>query len=258
MDTPVGLACFEMERRALALMDHPNIARVLEAGATPSGLPYFVMEWVQGTKITDYCDEHRLDLSRRLDLFVRICNAVQHAHQKGIIHRDIKPSNILVTLQDGESVPKLIDFGIALPTEGVSPEISVDSETLRPVGTPAYMSPEQAAGDNADIDTRSDIYSLGVLLCELLAGRPPVTAANLPVPPDGPRPPSALLAELDPQAQEVLASRRGTSPRKLIPALRGDLDWALSNRERARFGCRQFPRAGVGLRPSPRATLPFG
>lgn len=235
MDTPVGIACFEMERRALALMDHPNIARVLEAGATPSGLPYFVMEWVQGTSITDYCDEHRLDLPRRLDLFIRICHAVQHAHQKGIIHRDIKPSNILVTLQDGESVPKLIDFGIALPTDGAFSEDPSGEVGLRPVGTPAYMSPEQATG-GTDIDTRSDIYSLGVLLCELLAGRPPFDVPGLSTRSGpaslsrlarqrSPRPPSAVLAELDREALETVASRRGTPSRKLVAALQEDLDW---------------------------------
>ncbi len=235
MDTPVGLAAFEMERRALALMDHPNIARVLEAGATPSGLPYFVMEWVQGARITDHCDEHRLDLRARLDLFIRICHAVQHAHQKGVIHRDIKPSNILVTLQDGQSIPKLIDFGIARPTDEGFP-IPSDAARLAPIGTPAYMSPEQAAGDSADIDTRSDVYSLGVLLCELLAGRPPLELPDIStrkVPAalsrllgqSPPRPPSALLAELDPAALAAVSARRGLSARKLVPALLGDLDW---------------------------------
>ncbi len=233
MDSPVGLAAFEMERRALALMDHPNIARVLEAGATPSGLPYFVMEWVQGTRITDYCDEHRLDLPRRLDLFVRICHAVQHAHQKGVIHRDIKPSNILVTLQDGHSVPKLIDFGIARPADAVSSEDPAVAG-LRPAGTPAYMSPEQAAGDGTDIDTRSDVYSLGVLLCELLAGRPPFDTpgastrsgpASLFRTVEQPRPPSALAAEFSQEVLTMVASRRGVSARKLIPLLRQDLDW---------------------------------
>ena len=234
MDSPVGLAAFEMERRALALMDHPNIARVLEAGATPSGLPYFVMEWVQGTRITDYCDERRLDLRQRLALFIPICHAVQHAHQKGVIHRDIKPSNILVTLQDGHSVPKLIDFGIARPADAVS--TGDPAASLRPAGTPAYMSPEQAAGDGTDIDTRSDVYSLGVLLCELLAGRPPFDAPGAStrsgpaslfraVGQRQPRPPSALVAELSREALTMAASRRGVSARKFSPLLREDLDW---------------------------------
>ncbi len=235
MDGPVGLASFEMERRALALMDHPNIARVLEAGATSSGLPYFVMEWVQGTRITDYCDEHRLDLPHRLDLFIRICHAVQHAHQKGVIHRDIKPSNILVTLQDGHSVPKLIDFGIARPADAAPVEDPAEAK-LRPAGTPAYMSPEQAAGDGTDIDTRSDVYSLGVLLCELLAGRPPFDTPGAStrsgpaslfrtIEQRRPRPPSALLGEMDQEALATAAARRGVSARKLVAALREDLDW---------------------------------
>ncbi len=172
MDTDQIIARFEMERQALALMDHPNIARVLDAGATASGRPYFVMQMVEGLRITDFCDRHRLDLRARLRLFIPVCMAIQHAHQKGVIHCDIKPANVLVTLHDGKAVPKVIDFGIAKAAEGVAHDLSA-SATAPLIGTPVYMSPEQVDGNGLDVDTRSDIYSLGVLLHELLAGRPP-------------------------------------------------------------------------------------
>ena len=176
MDTESIIARFEMERQALALMDHPNIARVLDAGATASGRPFFVMQMVKGMPITDFCDQNRLDLPARLRLFIPVCKAIQHAHQKGVIHCDIKPSNILVTLHDGVAVPKVIDFGIAKATEGEHPDISA-LESTPIIGTPAYMSPEQVDGDGLDVDTRSDIYSLGVLLYELLTGMPPRDSA---------------------------------------------------------------------------------
>ena len=164
MDTKEVIARFEQERQALAMMDHPNIARVLDAGATQFGRPFFVMELVRGIPITDYCDQANLATTERLDLFIQVCQAVQHAHQKGIIHRDIKPSNILVTLHDGVPVPKVIDFGIAKATEGRLTDATVYTQMHQFVGTPAYMSPEQAEMSGLDIDTRSDIYSLGVLL----------------------------------------------------------------------------------------------
>ncbi|MGZ9157194.1 MAG: serine/threonine protein kinase, partial [Candidatus Binatia bacterium] len=180
MDTRSVISRFEAERQALAMMDHPNIARVLDAGATEAGRPFFVMELVRGTRITDYCDQNNLTTRARLALFVQVCHAIQHAHQKGIIHRDIKPSNILVTLHDGVPVPKVIDFGIAKATT----DQRLTDKTLftaleQFIGTPAYMSPEQAEMSGLDIDTRSDIYSLGVLLYELLTGNPPFSNHEL-------------------------------------------------------------------------------
>src|SRR5690349_3659323 len=163
MDTRQVVARFEAERQALALMDHPNIAKVLDAGATETGRPFFVMELVRGIKITEYCDQNRLSAEERLKLFVQLCHALQHAHQKGIIHRDIKPSNILVTVNDGVPVPKVIDFGIAKATEQRLTEQTLFTAFEQFIGTPAYMSPEQAVMTSLDIDTRSDIYSLGVL-----------------------------------------------------------------------------------------------
>src|SRR5437762_13974166 len=179
MDTKSVIARFEAERQALAMMDHPNIARVLDAGATETGRPYFVMELVRGIKITEYCDQNHLNTSKRLELFVQVCHALQHAHQKSIIHRDIKPSNILVTLHDGVPVPKVIDFGIAKATEGRLSDLTVYTELHQFIGTPAYISPEQAEMSGLDIDTRSDIYSLGVLLYELLAGSTPFDPKEL-------------------------------------------------------------------------------
>ena len=179
MDTRQVIARFEAERQALALMDHPNIAKVLDAGATETGGPYFVMELVRGFPITTYCDQERLATQHRLDLFMKVCNAIQHAHQKGIIHRDIKPSNILVTLHDGVPVPKVIDFGIAKAVQQELSEKTIFTQFQQFIGTPAYMSPEQAEMSGLDIDTRSDIYSLGVLLYELLTGTTPFNAKEL-------------------------------------------------------------------------------
>ena len=173
MDTKQVIARFEAERQALALMDHPNIARVLDVGTTGLGRPYFVMELVQGVPITDYCDRERLPISERLALFVPVCHAVQHAHQKGVIHRDLKPSNVLVTMVDGAAVPKVIDFGVAKAIGQPLTEKTLLTGFAQLVGTPLYMSPEQADLSGADVDTRSDIYSLGVLLYELLTGTTP-------------------------------------------------------------------------------------
>jgi WD40 repeat protein/tRNA A-37 threonylcarbamoyl transferase component Bud32 len=179
MDTRQVVARFEAERQALALMDHPNIAKVLDAGATDTGRPFFVMELVKGIPITKYCDQEKVATRERLDLFIKVCHAIQHAHQKGIIHRDIKPSNILVTLHDGVPVPKVIDFGIAKATQQELTEKTVYTQLQQFIGTPAYMSPEQAEMSGLDIDTRSDIYSLGVLLYELLTGSTPFDTKEL-------------------------------------------------------------------------------
>jgi serine/threonine protein kinase len=235
MDTRNVVVRFEAERQALALMDHPNIARVLDAGTTEKGRPYFVMELVRGVKITDYCDQNQLDTRRRLALFIQVCQAVQHAHQKGVIHRDIKPSNILVTIIDGKPVPKVIDFGIAKAIEGRLTDNTIFTAYEHFIGTPAYMSPEQAVMSGVDVDTRSDIYSLGVLLYELLTGRTPfATKELLEQGLDGlrrtlqerdPKRPSAIVTTLQGPALTQVAQNRRAEPLKLVSLLRGDLDW---------------------------------
>jgi len=179
MDSNQVIARFEAERQALTMMDHPNIAKVLDAGTTNTGHPYFVMELVTGVPITNYCDAARLDTSERLALFIQVCQAVQHAHQKGIIHRDIKPSNVLVTLHDDKPVPKVIDFGIAKATGQTLTDKTLFTNFAQMLGTPLYMSPEQAQISGLDIDTRSDVYSLGVLLYELLTGTTPFEKQRL-------------------------------------------------------------------------------
>ena len=180
MDTKEVIARFEAERQALAFMEHPNIARVLDAGATESGRSYFVMELVRGIPITDYCDKTKLSPRERLELFINVCDAVQHAHQKGIIHRDLKPSNILVTRISGKPVVKVIDFGLAKATSGQNlTDKTVYTGFMRLIGTPAYISPEQAGLSGLDVDTRSDIYSLGILLYELLTGTTPLDKTSI-------------------------------------------------------------------------------
>jgi WD40 repeat protein/serine/threonine protein kinase/tetratricopeptide (TPR) repeat protein len=259
MDTKQVVARFEAERQALALMDHPNIAKVFDGGATPSGRPYFVMELVRGTPMTAYCDEHQLPLPERLELFVTVCQAVQHAHQKGIIHRDIKPSNILVTQHDDRPVVKVIDFGVAKAASGLLTDKTLFTGFAQMVGTPLYMSPEQAALSGLDVDTRSDIYSLGVLLYELLTGTTPFDKERLKsvafdeirriIREEEPQKPSTRLSELSrsglssrasgkdvssrpgparqsgPASLASISAVRKMEPRKLTQLLRGDLDW---------------------------------
>src|SRR3954462_3893393 len=179
MDTREVVQRFAAERQALAMMDHPNVARVFDAGSTPTGRPFFVMELVAGEPITEYCDRHSLTVRQRLDLFLQVCAAVQHAHQRGIIHRDLKPSNILVAVKDGNALAKVIDFGIAKAISTRLTDNTLYTEQGQLIGTPEYMSPEQAEMSAVDIDTRADIYSLGVLLYELLAGAPPVDSKTL-------------------------------------------------------------------------------
>ncbi len=235
MDTGEVLARFEAERQALALMDHPNVARVYEAGVSLQGRPYFAMEYVPGRTITRYADEERLTIRQRLELFLHVCQAVQHAHQKGIIHRDLKPSNILVTLVDGEGAPQVIDFGIAKATREPLTERTIHTVGGRLLGTPDYMSPEQAGPNSFDVDTRTDIYSLGVILYELVTGSRPFETATLRdsgydavikmIRETEPSRPSTRLGE-SPTPGDI-AGRRRTDPRTLARELRGDLDWII-------------------------------
>ena len=249
MDTKNVIARFEAERQALALMDHPNIARVLDAGATEKGRPYFVMELVRGVRVTHYCDDNKLDTAQRLRLFIQICHAIQHAHQKGVIHRDIKPSNILVTMHDGVAVPKVIDFGIAKAIEAPLTDKTLFTAYEQFIGTPVYVSPEQAELGGLDVDTRSDIYSLGVLLYELLTGRTPFDGQQLmqsgfdvmrrTLREKEPPRPSNMVTTLQGEELRLTATHRQAEPPKLVSLLRGDLDWivmkALEKDRRRRY-----------------------
>ena len=234
MDSREVLARFNMERQTLAIMDHPAIATILDAGTTKLGRPYFVMELVGGTAITDFCDSHQLSTEQRLELFVRVCNGVQHAHQKGVIHRDLKPSNILVVDQDSKAAPKIIDFGIAKATDQSLFTDSLQTRRGQLVGTLMYMSPEQAASKHRLIDARSDIYSLGILLYELLTGSTPISRGDLEDTSfdrvmnkiqelDTPKP-SSRLTERSLDLQTV-AKNRNVNPSKLKSIIQGDLDW---------------------------------
>lgn len=234
MDTAVVVARFEAERQAVALMDHPNIAKVFDGGSTPEGRPYFVMEYVRGEPINEYCDRVRMPLPERLELFVALCDGVHHAHQKGIIHRDLKPSNVLVSLLGDRPVPRIIDFGIAKATAQHLTATPLHTEVGAFVGTPEYMSPEQADSSSLDVDTRSDVYSLGIMLYELLSGTLPLDMTSLRArgidevrrairEGEPPRPSARARQPLS--MEDDVAKLRATSPKKLVDALRGDLDW---------------------------------
>jgi eukaryotic-like serine/threonine-protein kinase len=233
MDSKTVLSRFEAERQALALMDHPNIAKVLDGGTTENGRPFFVMEYVKGIPITRYCDDARLSVSDRLALFVPVCQAVQHAHQKGIIHRDLKPSNILVCINDGKPVPKVIDFGLAKAMHQPLTEHTLHTAVGMLIGTPHYMSPEQAELNNLDVDTRTDIYALGVILYELLTGTTPLEKQRFKdvawpemlrhIKEEEPPRPSARLSGSG--SLPNLATQRQIAPAKLSRLVRGELDW---------------------------------
>ena len=234
MDTKTVVARFESERQALALMDHPSIARVFDAGSTPEGRPYFVMEYVPGLPITEYCDKHRLTMKERLELFAQVCDGVQHAHQKAIIHRDLKPSNVLVVEQANKAVPKIIDFGLAKATGPRLTDKTMFTELGVMMGTPEYMSPEQADQREQNIDTRTDVYSLGVILYQLLVGVLPfevkaLRAAGLEailrvIREQEPPKPSTRIRSLGPASAET-AEQRKEEPRSFARHVQGELDW---------------------------------
>jgi serine/threonine protein kinase len=259
MDSELVVARFEAERQALALMDHPNIARVLDAGATDTGRPYFVMELVHGVPITQFCDDARLTPRERLELIIPVCQAIQHAHQKGVIHRDVKPSNVLVTVVDGKPVPKVIDFGIAKAIDQRLTECTLFTQFGAIVGTPEYMSPEQAEMGGVDVDTRSDVYGLGVLLYELLTGSTPLTRQTLRaagyveilrrIREEEPPRPSARLSDSRDALASISAGRR-LEPARLTKLVRGELDWivmkALEKDRRRRYETASALAADLG------------
>jgi serine/threonine protein kinase len=257
MDTKEVISRFESERQALALMDHPNIAKVLDAGATGSGRPYFVMELVKGIPLIKFCDDNHLPPEERLELFIEVCNAIQHAHQKGIIHRDLKPSNVMVTLHDGRPVPKVIDFGVAKATSHRLTERTLFTAYGQVIGTPAYMSPEQAEMSGLDIDTRSDVYSLGVLLYELLTGATPFEAKRLReagfaemqriIREEEPPRPSTRVSTMQGAALSTLSQHHGIDERRMRQVVRGELDWIVmksldKDRERRYESAASFAR----------------
>ncbi|RYD48871.1 MAG: serine/threonine protein kinase [Verrucomicrobiaceae bacterium] len=274
MDTRSVIARFDAERQALAMMDHPNIARVLDAGATDRGQPYFVLELVRGTRITEYCDANHFETRQRLELFIQVCKAIQHAHQKGVVHRDIKPSNVLVTLLDGQPVPKVIDFGIAKAIEGRLSEETIHTQFEQLLGTPAYMSPEQAAYGGLDVDTRSDIYSLGAVLYELLTGSPPIDEKELSA--AGPEEMRRILRERDPKRPsvflrarasrdlQVISTARREQPKRLVSLMKGDLDRIIMKALDKDRSCRYDTVNGLAmdvqrfLRSEPVAARPPG
>ena len=244
MDTSQVLARFANERQALAMMDHPNIARIFDAGATPKGRPYFVMEYIEGVPITQYCDRKRMTIGQRLELFLAVCRAVQHAHQKGVIHRDLKPSNVLVMEQEGSPVPKVIDFGIAKATDQWAVEKTLLTQFGQMVGTPEYASPEQAEVMTGEVDERSDVYSLGVILYELLIGAVPFDptrlrqeglAEMLRIVREEEAPPLSRKLSAMGAATADIASQRQTDPASLRRLVDGDLNWiTLKALEKAR------------------------